>query len=148
MITGNGGKILIKMSEGVRLTAYKCPAGIPTIGYGHTGTVNSKPIIANVTKITQKQADLLLTNDLKRFENAVNKNVKVKLTQNQFDALISFTYNLGEGGLQQLIKCSGLNQGKYQNVPAHMIQYCKANGKELQGLKNRRMREIVLWNKK
>jgi lysozyme len=148
MITGEGGRALIRASEGLRLVAYKCPAGIPTIGYGHTGLVNGKPIVANVTKITQNVAEQLMTNDLHKFEKNITDTVKVKLTQNQFDALVSFTYNLGLGGLRQLVKCSGLNQGKYADVPAHMIQYCKANGKELPGLKNRRLREIVLWNKK
>ena len=152
MITGEAGRALIRASEGLRLTAYKCPAGVPTIGYGWTGLVNGKPIIAGVTKITQNQAENLLTEGLKLYEKYVNNNVKVKLTQNQFDALVSFTYNNSLGGLLCLIKSSGLNQGKYQDVPSHLIQYDKAtvNGKlqELQGLKNRRLREIVLWNKK
>jgi lysozyme len=152
MITGEAGRALIRASEGLRLTAYKCPAGVPTIGYGWTGLVNGKPIVVGVTKITQDEAETLLTQGLKIYETYVNSNVKVKLTQNQFDALISFTYNNGIGGLLQLIKCSGLNNGNYAEVPAHLIQYDKAtiNGKlqELQGLKNRRLREIVLWNKK
>lgn len=152
MNTAESGKALIRACEGLRLTAYKCPAGVPTIGYGWTGLINGKPIIAGVTKITQDEAEKLLTEGLKKYENYVNKNVKVKLTQNQFDALVSFTYNNGEGGLQAMIKSSGLNQGHYENVPARIILYCKANvnGKlqELQGLKTRRLREIVLWNRK
>lgn len=147
MKTGKNGILLIKMSEGCRLTAYKDCVGVPTIGYGWTGLINNKKIISGVTKITQQQADNLLITGLVKYENYVNQTVKVKLNQNQFDALVSFTYNLGLGGLQQLVKSSNLNAGKYQDVPKHIILYDKAGGKEIQGLKNRRLREIALWNK-
>ena len=151
MKTSANGIGLIKLSEDCKLTAYLDSSKIPTIGYGHTGSVNGKPIVAGVTKITQQQANDLLANDLVQFENGINKTVTVKLNQNQFDALVSFSYNNGLGGLQNLVKSSGLNQGLYQDVPQHMIKYDKAivNGElvEIQGLRNRRIREISLWNK-
>lgn len=166
MITGQGGLTLIKDIEKLAeyekingkwtgfIVAYDDGSAVPTIGYGHTGLVNGKPIVIGKTKITVAQAELFLTQDVKHFENSINTLVKVKLTQNQFDALMSFTYNNGAGGLQNLIDSSGLNLGHYAEVPYHLIQYDKARNpktKELEyseGLHKRRLREIVLWNKK
>ena len=152
MITGNEGKKLICNVEGLRLIGYLCPANIPTIGYGHTGLVDGNKIVVGKTTITPQKAMDLLTSDLKKYENYVNGMVKVTLTQNQFDALVSFVYNNGAGGLLQLVQSSGLNQGHYGDVPIHLIQYDKATIKgkltELPGLKARRLREIVLWNKR
>ena len=94
MKTSQNGINLIKKYEGCRLTAYKCPAGLWTIGYGHTKNVKSGQ------KITQKQAENFLKQDLKTFEKGVEKAVKVRLNQNQFDALVSFAYNCGLGALK------------------------------------------------
>ena len=91
MNTSEKGKNLIKNYEGLRLKAYRCPSNKLTIGYGHTANVKENDVI------TKEQAENYLTQDLKRFENAVNRLVKVSLTQNQFDALVSFAFNLGAG---------------------------------------------------
>ena len=97
MKTSNNGLQLIKNFEGCRLTAYKCPAGVWTIGYGHTAGVKQG------MTITQEQADNYLKSDLVIYENHVN-NLNRSFNQNEFDALVSFTYNCGAGSLQTLCK--------------------------------------------
>ena len=88
--TGQAGLNLIKQFEGCRLTAYKCPAGVLTIGYGHTAGVKAGQTI------TQAQADKMLVDDVERFERNVNKYYdKYRWNQNEFDALVSFAFNLG-----------------------------------------------------
>lgn len=135
------GLDLIKQFEGCRLTAYQCSAGVWTIGYGHTAGVRKG------MKITQAQADAYLKQDVAKFEKYVNNASYVpftdKLNQNQFDALVSFVFNLGQGNLMKLCKGRTINQ-----VPAVMQQYCKANGKTLPGLQRRRKAEAALYNKK
>ena len=95
---------IIKRFEGCRLKAYKCPAGVWTIGYGRTQGVKQGDVI------TQEQADSWLRYDLKVFELHVKNNLKYKLNQNQFDALVSFTYNCGLKNLKTLIKNRNLEQ--------------------------------------
>ena len=88
------GLVLIKNFEGLRLTAYKCPAGVPTIGYGHTKNVKMGDVI------TLDQANLYLLQDLKGSIFCVNEYDKIyNFTQNEFDALVSFTFNCGKGNL-------------------------------------------------
>ena len=135
MMINSAGLELIKSFEGLRLTAYKDPAGIWTIGYGHT---------ANVTpsmKITEDQADAFLQQDLASAEKAVNDKCKdLYLNENQFSALVSFTYNCGAGNLAKLIK----NRSKEQIADA-LLLYNKAGGKTLQGLVRRREAEQKLF---
>ena len=110
MKTSQKGIDLIKQFEGCRLSAYKCPAGVWTIGYGHTYGVKAGQ------KISQKQAEEFLKDDLKSFEAAVNNYVKVPLTQNQFDALVSFSFNVGSEALRTSTLLRLLNQGKYEEA--------------------------------
>lgn len=140
MKTGPKGIALIKEFESVQLHAYKCPAGIWTIGAGHTG-----PDVSPGMVITEGQADEILAGDLHKFEKAVNSAVKVPLTQNQFDALVAFTFNVGEGNLKSSTLLKLLNEGKYQEVPAQMLRWNKAGGKELAGLTRRRKAEGDLF---
>lgn len=126
---------LIKKFEGCRLTAYKCPAGVWTIGVGHTAGVYQG------MKITQTEADKLLKNDLKIYEKHVN-NLKRNFNQNEFDALVSFTFNCGVGSLQTLCK----NRTNAQIADA-LLLYNKGGGKVLQGLVNRRKAERELFLK-
>jgi GH24 family phage-related lysozyme (muramidase) len=142
-ISSNGLKI-IKKYEGCRLTAYKCPAGVWTIGYGHT-----KGVKQGMT-ITQAKADAYLEADCKTFVKAVNKYYgtgknKYQFNQNQFDALVSFTYNCGAGNLKAL-----LNGGKRSiaEISKAIPKYTRANGKVLKGLANRRADEKNLFDKK
>lgn len=125
---------LIKQFEGCRLDAYLCPAKVWTIGYGHTAGVKKGD------RITQEQANAWLRGDLKLYENYVNNIVKLSLTQNQFDALVSFTYNLGAGNLRKLIENRNVNQ-----IANAILLYNKAGGKVLNGLVKRRQAERDLF---
>ncbi len=144
MKTGQAGLELIKSFEGCRLEAYLCPAKVWTIGYGHTGKVGGKAIKAGM-KITQEKAEELLKQDLKSIESAVIKAKKGFVpNQNQFDALVSFAYNVGAGNLRVLLS-NGTRDVK--TVAAKILLYNKANGKELGGLTRRRKAEQALFNK-
>lgn len=138
---GQAGLALIKQFEGCRLIAYQCSAGVWTIGYGHTAGVYKG------IKITQAQADAFLKQDIAKFEKYINNPSYVpftdKLNQNQFDALVSFAFNLGQGNVKKLCTGRTINQ-----IPSAMQQYCKAAGKTLPGLQRRRKAEAALYNKK
>lgn len=133
------GIALIKRFEGCRLTAYKCSAGVWTIGYGHTSGVHSGQAI------TQAQADALLRQDLEKFERYVNSTAYVPITaqlnENQFAALVSFAFNCGQGNLKRL--CAGRNTVQ---IAAAMPKYCTAAGRKLPGLVQRRAAEVALFN--
>lgn len=140
---GNAGLRLIKNFEGCRLTAYK-PVKTEqywTIGWGHYG-----PDVKQDDKITQEQADAMLAEDLKRYVAYVNNNNFVtiidKLTQNQFDALVSFCYNCGPGNLQDL--CKGKRTP--EAIAADLPKYNKGGGNVLPGLVRRRGEELALFN--
>ena len=134
------GLRLIKNFEGVRLKAYKCPAGVITIGYGHTGMLNGKPLTMGTT-ITQAQAEDLLKQDLVKYENYV-KSLKRDFNENQQAALVSFVYNCGLGSLQSLCR----NRTDKQIAEA-LLLYNKAGGKVLAGLTKRRKAERELFLK-
>jgi len=140
MKTSDAGTTLVKSSEGLKLIAYKCPAGIWTNGYGHTG-----PDVTPGQVITQVQADALLARDLERFEAGVARLVQVHLSQNQFDALVSFSFNLGLGALQGSTLLRLLNAGDYAGAAAQFPRWNKAGGKELPGLTRRRAAEQALF---
>lgn len=131
------GLNLIKNFEGLSLKAYKCPAGVLTIGYGHTKNVNVNDVI------TLEQANLYLLQDLKGTIFCVNEYDKIyNFTQNQFDALCSFTFNCGKGNLNKLT-----NKGKRtkQEISEKILLYNKANDKTLNGLVKRRKAEHDLF---
>lgn len=137
---GQAGLALIKQYEGCRLAAYRCAAGVWTIGYGHTAGVHSG------MTITQAQADAYLQQDIAKFEGYVNNPTYVPITeqlnQNQFDALVSFAFNLGAGNLRKL--CKGRTAAQ---IARAMPSYNKAAGKVLAGLTRRRKAEQALFNK-
>lgn len=136
------GIALIKKYEGCRLAAYKCPAGVWTIGYGHTGKVDGKAICSGM-KITSAKATSLLKSDLAVFEKAVTncKYLTFNPNQNQFDALVSFAFNCGTGSLNTLVK-----NRSAKVVSEKMLLYNKANGRVLAGLVNRRKEEKALFD--
>lgn len=136
------GLALIKQWEGCKLRAYKDAVGVWTIGYGSTGA-HVRPGMT----ITQAEADNLLIADLARFERAVEKLVKVPLSDGQFAALVSFAFNVGEGALAKATLLKKLNAGNYGAVPAELMKWVNAGGKKLQGLVNRRAAEAGLWAK-
>lgn len=139
MQISKAGLDLIKQFEGLYLKAYRCPAGVPTIGYGHTAGV------AMGQTITQQQADDYLRRDVRQFERAVARQVRVPLAQGQFDALVSFTFNLGEGALAQSTLLRLLNDGDYTGAAAQFDRWNKAGGRVLQGLVRRRAAERALF---
>lgn len=142
--TATRGIELIKEFEGCRLTAYKCPAGVWTIGFGHTGTVDGKKIGSGMT-ITAAKATELLRGDLAKFEAAVNSYVTAPITQNMFDALVSFAYNCGAGALKGSTLLRKLNAKDYDEAAAEFPKWNKAGGKVLNGLVRRRERERQLF---
>ena len=139
MSLSQSGLNLIKSHEGLRTTAYKDPVGVWTIGYGHTGT--AKP----GQKITEAQAEQLLRQDVGWAEAAVRKNVKVPLTQGQFDALVSFTFNLGAGALSRSTLLKKLNAGDYAGAQAEFGKFVHAGGRVLPGLVRRRNEEAQMF---
>lgn len=137
----------IKQSEGLRLKAYPDPGskdGKPvTIGYGTT-RINGNPIKLGTT-ITIAQAEQYLTADLQVFASKVDKLIRVKVTQGQFDALVSLAYNIGLDAFSKSTLLSILNAGDYKGVPTQFRRWNKNDGKVMQGLVNRREREIKMW---
>lgn len=149
------GLELLKQWEGFELKLYKDSAGLLTIGVGHLLTkseLSSGKIVINgltvkyTDGLTEQQALDLLSQDVQPAENTVNTNVKVLLNQNQFDALVSFTFNVGGGAFKASTLLKVLNQKQYTEVPAQLLRWTRAGGKVVQGLLNRRQNEIKLWN--
>lgn len=137
------GVALIKQFEGCRLTAYPDPGtgGAPwTIGYGWTHPVDGKPVKPGMT-IDQDTADRLLKTGLVSYENDVLKLVRVKLTQGQFDALVSFAYNVGSRALSTSTLLKKLNAGDIKGAADEFLRWNKAGGKVMPGLTNRRKAE-------
>ena len=130
---------LIQEFEGCKLDAYKCPAGIWTIGIGHTKDVKEGD------KITEAQALDLLREDITWVENAINDHVKVKINQNQFDALSSFIFNVGAGAFSLSTLLKKLNAADYEGAANEFPRWNKASGKELPGLTRRRAAEKALF---
>ena len=130
---------LIKHFEGCELKAYKCPAGVWTIGYGNTKGVQEGD------EWSEDHADHMLLVELEEYENYVNTSVDVPLGQNQFDALVSWTYNLGGGNLKASTMLKVLNSGDYEEVPNQIKRWNKAGGKVLEGLVRRRQAEADMF---
>lgn len=140
MKVSNNGINLVKRFEGLELKAYRDSVGILTIGYGHTHAVKVGDVI------TDEQADIFLREDLQVAELTVNTNVKVKLTQGQFDALVSFVFNLGSGNFVKSTLIKKLNAGDYAGATDEFGKWVNAGGKKLSGLVKRRAaeREVFL----
>ena len=139
MKTSIEGLALIKKFEGLELEAYKCAAGVWTIGYGHTKDVQEGDVWS------ESHADHMLEVELEEFEGYINNNVTVALSQNQFDALVSWVYNLGPANLKASTMLKVLNSGDYEGVPAQIKRWNKAGGKVLEGLIRRREAEALLF---
>ena len=133
------GVALIQKFEGCELEAYQCSANVWTIGYGHTKDVEKGDTI------TKEEAEQMLVDELHEYENYINKYVNVALSQNQFDALVSWVYNLGPANLTASTMLKVLNNGEYEEVPAQMKRWNKAGGKVLDGLVRRREAEALLY---
>ncbi|ENY0879769.1 lysozyme [Enterobacter hormaechei] len=144
MQTSEKGIALIKEFEGCKLTAYRDSVGVWTIGYGWTQPVDGKPIRAGMT-IKQETAERLLKTGLVSYESDVSRLVKVGLTQGQYDALVSFTYNLGARSLSTSTLLRKLNAGDYAGAADEFLLWNKAGGKVLNGLTRRREAERALF---
>jgi lysozyme len=140
---------LIKHHEGVRNRAYRCPAGLFTIGVGHLiGDGKSLPADWNRT-FTAEEIDGLLKSDLRRFELGVHKMLpNVPLRQHEFDALVSFCFNLGLGCFQRSTIRQALLRGDKKTAMESLVKYCRAGGKILRGLQTRRLDEKALFEGK
>ena len=136
------GISLIKKFEGCKLEAYKCAAGVWTIGYGHTKDVKEG------NSITKEDAESMLVHELQEYCNDVDIAVKVDLKQNEFDSLVSWTYNLGPTNLNSSTMLRVLNEGKHDEVPAQMKRWNKASGQVKEGLVRRREAEALLFQEK
>jgi lysozyme len=140
MKMSQSGKDMLVDFEGVRLKAYKCPAGVWTIGIGATN-----PPVNATDEITREEAFKRLDHDLVQYEDGVKRLVQVGLTQGQFDALVDFAYNAGVGALAKSTLLKKVNAGKFDEVPAEFMKWTKGGGKELPGLVRRRRAEVKLW---
>lgn len=142
MKTSPKGIALIKSAEGLRLKAYPDPGtgGLPwTIGYGSTSGVTRNMVI------TEAQAEQMLAADLVRFERIVERAVRVPVSQGQFDALVSFTYNVGEGNFTKSTLLRKLNAGDAAGAAEQFSRWVHAGGKVLPGLVKRRADERALY---
>ncbi len=139
--SSRAGLGLIKTSEGCKLSAYLCPAGHWTIGYGRTTNVKKGDTC------TQAQADAWLLQEYDAFERKVRALLKVPVTENQLGALVSFAYNVGDGALGSSTLLRLLNAGDYAGAAAQFARWNKAAGKALAGLTKRRAAEAALFAK-
>ena len=140
---------LIKHHEGVRNRPYRCPANLYTVGVGHLiGDGKSLPDSWNRT-FTEAEIDGLLKSDLRRFELGVHKMLpNVPLRQHEFDAIISFCFNLGLGCFQRSTLRQALLRGDKKAAMESLVKYCRAGGKILRGLQIRRLDERALFEGK
>lgn len=132
---------LIKQFEALRLKAYCCPAGKWTIGYGHTG-----PDVTPGLEISAERAEEILRDDLRHVEKRVQQLVTAPLTQGQFDALVSFAYNVGLGALERSTLLKKLNAEDYVGASAEFARWTKAGVVELPGLVRRRKEEREMFD--
>jgi lysozyme len=141
MKLSDAGLELLKRSEGFRSRTYLDVNGLPTIGYGHR-LLHPESFPSG---IGEAQAAEILVSDVREAEQAVERLVKVKLTQGQFDALVDFCYNLGAGRLASSTLLKVLNGGRYQAAAEQLLRWDLAGGEENAGLKARREAEFALW---
>ena len=145
MKTSNKGKAIIKQYEGFRAKPYLCPAGVPTIGYGATYYTDGSKVALRDAPISEADADKLLDKMLGKYEDAVNRYVQVPITQNQFDALVSFCYNLGQEALRKSTLLKKVNSKDYNGAADQFLRWNLAGGKVLAGLTKRRTDERKLF---
>ncbi|WP_165465351.1 lysozyme [Enterobacter cloacae] len=140
MRTSERGKELIKSFEGLRLQSYQCLAGIWTIGYGHTKNVSRGDVM------TRETAEHYFNESILQKEQIVKKFVMVSLNQQQFDALVSFVFNLGEGNFRRSTLLQKINQNDFAGASQEFKRWIYANGKQAPGLLRRRKAEEQLFS--
>ena len=145
MKTSEQGLQFIHREEGERLTAYADIIGVWTIGVGHTGTVDGKPIAKGMVISADKSRELLSA-DLSKFESAITRLVKVPLKQYEFDALVSLVFNIGETNFARSTLLKKLNANDFKGAAEQFLVWKNAGGRPVQGLLNRRKREKDMFN--
>lgn len=144
MKTSQAGIDLIKKWEGLRLDAYKCSAGVLTIGYGHTSAAGAPKVVAGMI-ITKQEAEDILKRDLELYEDAVRLAITKPMNENQFSACVSLCYNIGPGNFKTSSVVKRFNNGDVAGAAEAILMWNKAGGKVLQGLVNRRADEKKLF---
>ena len=148
MIVSKKGLDLIKEFESFKSKPYLCPSQIPTIGFGSTYYPDGKKVTLQDKEITEEKAfEILEYIANKDFGSNINKVVKVSLNQNQFDALVSFAYNIGNGNFNSSTLLRWLNQGNYKEASLQLLRWDKSKGIVLNGLTKRRKSEKELFDK-
>jgi lysozyme len=155
MQMSDNGKRLLSEWEGFELNVYRDVAGLPTIGVGHLLTKDElssgKLFIKGVAiqygaGLSQQLVLDLLAQDLQGFETGITESVKVPLSQNEFDALVAFAFNIGLMAFKESTLLKELNQGQLQDVPAQLRRWIHSGGQVSRGMVNRREKEVALWN--
>ncbi|EKY4319278.1 lysozyme [Salmonella enterica] len=139
MKISDNGRAFIRAREGVKLAAYQDGGGVWTIGYGHTRGVKQGQVI------NHEQADEFLNNDLRQVESCISERVTVAINQNQFDALVSFVFNVGRQAFSDSTLLKKLNEGKYRAAADQFTRWVYDNDQFVQGLYNRRVAERDLF---
>ena len=145
MKTSDKGLALIKSFEGFSAKPYLCPAGVPTIGYGATYYPDGRRVTMQDRPVTEADATAMLRAMLASYEAGVSRYVLVPVTQGQFDALVSFAYNIGLSALKNSTLLRVLNLRDYAGAAAQFARWNRANGKVLPGLTRRREAERVMF---
>ena len=143
--TSPAGLAIIKKFEGFRAKPYRCPAGVATIGYGSTYYADGKPVKLTDAPVTEAQAQELLQATLAKYEACVNGAVKMPINQNQFDAFVSFTYNVGCSAFRNSTMLRLFNGGYTPQAAAQFYRWTLGGGKVLAGLVSRRAAERALF---
>ena len=138
-------KDIIKESEGWRETTYRCPANVPTIGWGSTRTNKGERVTMSHPKINKKTGESYLQFELQHVEHAIRRLLPVELTANQFSAVSSWTYNLGSGALQRSTLRQCILRGEIEEAADQMLRWVYAAGRKLPGLVTRRHKERLLF---
>lgn len=140
---------LIQHFEGLYLTAYRCPSGVWTIGYGHTGLRHNDGTVHAGRRVTEAEAQKLLAHDMLYFCDGVEKlllpRVRAELNDNQFGALVSFAFNCGLGNLTRSTLLQRVNSRRYTECQAEFLKWTRSNGRILRGLIRRRQSEANLF---
>lgn len=139
MKVSDNGRAFIRAREGVKLAAYQDGGGVWTIGYGHTRGVKQGQVI------NHEQADEFLDSDLRQVESCISERVTVPLNQNQFDALVSFVFNVGRQAFSDSTLLKKLNEGNYRAAADQFTRWVYDNDQFVQGLYNRRVAERDLF---
>ncbi len=146
MKTSPKGIELITTFEGFSASPYFCPAGIATIGYGSTKYADGRAVKMGDKPVTYFEAKELLEATLGEYEDVINTYVNVSLSQNQFDALVSFTYNVGIGNFKKSTLLKKLNASLFDDAAKEFLKWDKSKGFVLAGLTKRRKTEMEVFN--